>query len=389
MDIKKLLSGIAVVIDDKLDNEENDDLIVEIVDKIKKQDIPLYTDTKIPFDTTCDSLLQSATFVLLDWNLEGSEDTKLLGDTLQTANIEKNIKFLNKAKSHFTPVFILTNEGTDDIKHELYDYKLYDIENPRKNFIFIKEKHRIDIDNIFNPIEEWMRTNASVYTLKAWEQVFYKAKEDFFCSMYEKSPSWPGVFWSCYEKDGVEPSSLIANLINNNVLAHMNTDIFEESVLNEEQDEKDNKDIKSVLEGSIFIPKEKLSKDEIRAGDIFIEDDKYLINIRADCDCIPRKKQKIDEVYLLCIYGKCVNPKECYSDQYGNFEELDSNSIVFGIDEKTIKFRFKELIKKEFKELKDKRIGRLTHPYITRIQQRFASYLQRQGLPRIPKEAID
>ena len=34
------------------------------------------------------------------------------------------------------------------------------------------------------------------------------------------------------------------------------------------------------------------------------------------------------------------------------------------------------------------RIGRLLPPYITKIQQRFALYLHRQGLPRIPKEAI-
>ena len=67
----------------------------------------------------------------------------------------------------------------------------------------------------------------------------------------------------------------------------------------------------------------------------------------------------------------------------------DSNAIVFCIDDqKTIDFRFKNLELKEFSELKDNRIGRLLPPYITLIQQRYALYLQRQGLPRIPEEAV-
>ena len=42
----------------------------------------------------------------------------------------------------------------------------------------------------------------------------------------------------------------------------------------------------------------------------------------------------------------------------------------------------------QWNNIKDNRIGRLLPPYITRVQQKYAHYLQRQGLPRIPKQAI-
>ncbi len=389
MDIKELLSGIAVVIDDALKKEKdegNGDRIFDIIDKIKEQDIPLYMESEIPSDKTCDSLLRSASFVLLDWKL-----WEAVGDTLEKKKIEENIEFLDRAKRHFTPVFILTNENIDDIEQHLDCCKFYDKKDSRKNFIFIEDKHRMNIDNVFNPIKEWMSTNASVYTLKAWEQAFYKAKEDFFCSMYEKSPSWPIVFWSSYKEDGVEPSSLIANLINNNVLARMNNSIFKESVLNREQGETDREqnnidpqDVKSVLAGSIFIPEENLSKDEIRAGDIFKKKrNKYLINIRADCDCIPRDETSLDDIALLCIEGSSVNPKKVYD------LERVWQSIVFGIDKKTVQFDFRKFISIKYGNVCCKRVGRLNHPYITRVQQRFAFYLQRQGLPRIPEEVIN
>jgi len=68
---------------------------------------------------------------------------------------------------------------------------------------------------------------------------------------------------------------------------------------------------------------------------------------------------------------------------------MDNQSIVFNIiDGKTYNFKFKDLTINKWSAIKDKRVGRLLPPYITRIQQRYALYLQRQGLPRTPKQAI-
>ena len=73
----------------------------------------------------------------------------------------------------------------------------------------------------------------------------------------------------------------------------------------------------------------------------------------------------------------------------GLVREREDQVAVFGMyEEKTIVFSMKKLEKMKWSELKDCRIGRLLPPYLTRLQQRYASYLQRPGLSRIPKEAI-
>jgi len=80
--------------------------------------------------------------------------------------------------------------------------------------------------------------------------------------------------------------------------------------------------------------------------------------------------------------------KEIYNNKYGEFNEQHNQAIVLSIQGKTYDFRFKDLELIKWDDLKDKRIGRLLPPYITRIQQRYALYLQRQGLPRTPELAI-
>ena len=391
MDIKDLMSGIAVVIDDaeKDGSADKKDKIFELVKRIENEwKIPFYKTHEIPSDEIVNNLLQSASFILLDWKLWPSG-----AKNLERNGIASNINFLKQAKDYFVPVFIFTNESKDDITDEISE--LYDKDNPERNFIFIKNKTEL-ASGISDPIRDWLQGNASVYTLKTWEQTFYKAKRNLFGSMYEKSPDWPRVFWSSYKDDGADPSFSMVGLINSNLFARMETDIFEEEVLGAgpNKTKTDSKDLKSVLEGASFIPHGKLPRGDIKSGDIFKENsDSYLINIRADCDCIPRKGQSKDNIELYCIEGKRIEKKELkklYKDQLGNFDERVWQAIVFTVHGgETVIFDLKKLVPKKFSEVENKRVGRLIHPYITRIQQRYSAYLQRQGLPRIPREAIE
>ena len=73
----------------------------------------------------------------------------------------------------------------------------------------------------------------------------------------------------------------------------------------------------------------------------------------------------------------------------GHFSERIWETVAFSVHEgRSVRFDFRKLSMNEFSCLKGKRTGRLLHPYLTRIQQRFGLYLQRQGLPRIPDEAV-
>lgn len=390
MDIKNLMSGIAVVIDDEFqgDDKKNTDRIFQIVEEIEREwKIPFYRTQEIPSDNVSSNLLQSASFILLDWKLWPSGTGEL-----EKELIDKNVEFLEKAKEYFVPVFIFTNENYSDVIDNLPE-SLYNQNKPENNFIFIKGKTEVTKDNIFNSIEDWVRINASVYTLKTWEQEFYKSKKKLFGSMYAKSSDWPKVFWRSYEEDGVNPSLSITNLINDNLSGRFKMDIFERQILASNSFDVSGEEIKSLIQEASFIVKDNLADDDIRSGDLFkMPQGKYLINIRPDCDCVPRgADEKVEDIELYCIKGKSMSKKEV-SKAYeeGHFNEKVWESILFSPYEgKTIRFNFNKFEKKKFSKIKGNRIGRLIHPYITKIQQRYAFYLQRQGLPRIPEKAID
>ena len=50
----------------------------------------------------------------------------------------------------------------------------------------------------------------------------------------------------------------------------------------------------------------------------------------------------------------------------------------------SVKFKDMKIMKVKNIEKDARRVGRLLPPFLTRVQQRYAAYLQRPGLPRIP-----
>ena len=395
MELKSLMSGIAVVIDDKIENaatdEDNEggtgDLIVKIVGRVEQEwNLPFCKAKEMPPEETWPNLLQAASFILLDWKL-----WPIGAPELERAGIEKNIQFIEKAKDYLVPVFIFTNEESEDVKDKLPE-DIYREEAQEKNFVFIQRKADLlsndgSLDS--STIENWLKKNASVYALKAWEQAFYAAKKELFSSMYKKNSDWPKVFWKAYEEDSVDPSLSLTHLINDNLRGRMRANAFEEGILDSAHEEIPRGDLQALIGEASFqdIP----SENEIRCGDLFQPSEgKFLLNLRPDCDCIPRGGQDIDRVQLYCVEGKEMTDEEL-GEQYQNgyFEEKVWEIVVFAVYKgKSVRFSFKKLRIKRFSELKNARLGRLLHPFLTRIQQRFGLYLQRQALPRIPEAAV-
>lgn len=395
MNIEDLLAGIAVVIDDKIephsagqDDGGNEDLIVEIVRRIEEEwHLPFYRTVEMPPEETWPKLLQAASFVLLDWRLWPHGASQL-----EKAGIEKNIRFLQRAKECFVPVLIFTNEAPEDVEDKLPE-EVYRKERPEENFVFIRQKVDLFANGPldFSAIENWVQQNASVYTLKTWEQAFFAAKAELFSAMYSRSPDWPRVFWKAYKDDGVDPSSSLTHLVNDCLRGRMRTNLFEEDVLSASSTAAGGEDLRALIGETSFRPAKSLPEDEIGCGDVFrLPKKKFLLNIRPDCDCVPRNGEEADEMELYCIEGEKMSDNKVREEyKGGHFEERVWESVAFSIYEgKSVRFSFRELRVKKFSELKDKRVGRLLHPYLTRIQQRYALYLQRQGLPRIPREAI-
>jgi hypothetical protein len=102
-------------------------------------------------------------------------------------------------------------------------------------------------------------------------------------------------------------------------------------------------------------------------------------------------------VKLYCLSGKVVDESKINSNQndqifFQNGELLEKNNncyVAFIDDGKIIEFKLREIKIETWSKLKAQRIGRLLPPYITKLQQKHSFYLQRQGLPAIPEEAIN
>ena len=399
MDTKDLMAGIALVIDDALhegetgpvrDGVTGGDLIRQIVEWFEREwQLPFVKSSSLPDAPQWKNLLRAASFVLLDWRLwpRGAEE-------LERRTIEEIIRFLLAAKENLVPVFIFTNEDPEDVKANLPP-NLYADPTVGKSFVFVGRKDELWSDESVDVgiLDAWIHTNASVYALKTWEQVFGSAKGELFRAMCARSMDWPRVFWKTYVTDGAEPSASLTNLINDSLRGRMQADAFEEEHLGGEFEDVSGDDLRSLIAETSFRLAEFLPSDEIRCGDLYKgSQGKYWLNMRPDCDCIPRDEGDSDDVEVYCVQGKKVGPsnlKKRYQKKTGHFKERVFESVAFAIvDGRSVVFNFRKLRVMKFSEVREERIGRLLHPYLTRVQQRYALYVQRQALPRVPDTAV-
>ncbi|MDR1717659.1 MAG: hypothetical protein LBS20_17635 [Prevotella sp.] len=394
--VLNLFKGVGVIVDDDLrirpgrvDQTNKKHFIWKIEKSFKSKNIPLLLYSELPDDQQIQNFC-SISFLLLDWDLIGLED----GTGLPDAAIKDNIEFIKQFnKVCFAPVFIFSNEDTDYIKSELINAGLYD--NSKSNHIFVESKSNLKQSRtLFNKIKKWIEKTPSLYVLKEWEQSLFQAKHDLFWDFYITNPMWANILKQTFQSDGVDENHELGALLYKNLIARTTPVTFNEAVLKPTRHKATKEDLRKVLECERYLKNDKIP-DIPAIGDIFKENSSYYINIRPDCDIV----RKGDNVKLYCLKGSVIkeqhiNAKKKSSKiifEKGTFIEKAYNTYVSFVDDgKIIEFKFNDnnLIQEEWKNLKDKRIGRLLPPYITRLQQKYAFYLQRQGLPAIPYKAI-
>jgi len=392
------------VIDDKIG--EQGDLINNLIDQIEAMNIPCVKYRQLP-ELSAIEHFRNISFLLLDWRLLQSEelsDTVLEGvmlpPTISSNIINANINFIKEiVRNCFIPIFIFSNEEKSAIINVLTENELYD--ETRPNIILIHNKNELKRKNkLVSAITNWIKNNPPIYVLTEWENENNRAKHQLFTDFYKMSPSWPKVFWDNFEKDGSDPSIEFGNLISRNIHTRMSPILFDRKTIRRNSKSVKNKEIRNIMKGEMFIKKDNLSDNFISTGDIFEEEyvesgqtrKKYYLNIRPQCDLM--RGSSSDNIELYCLRGRyldenTLNKKNGIRIIEGQFVEKINHAIVpYITDEKIIEFLFKDLKIYKWSELKKKRIGRLLPPYITRIQQRYSLYLQREGLSRIPKEAL-
>jgi hypothetical protein len=381
-----LFKGVGIIIDDSFNPQNYEtnksDIIRRIKSSFRKRNIPLLTYWELPNKEVCH--FHSISFILLDWDLHG------LGSDLPQSLIDDNIEFIKQINDTcFAPIFIFSNENKQDIECKLEEADLYD--KLKSNHIFVESKSLLKKPkDLFEKIEEWLKQTPSVYVLKEWNLSLQQAKNSLFWDFYNINPDWSKILYETINKDSGDFSYEMNEILFENLKTRTIPNISDADILSStnNQSQISSDEIKKVLEGQRF---RKHNEDMIFTGDIFHKDNKYYINVRPQCDCIPRKKgQTVNDLSIYLIEATTLKHLEKhYDNNYGLFIDKDSQFTIFPINNgNALRFEFKLFTTEKFQEWKQYRIGTLLPPFITRLVQKFVSYMQRQGLPRIPEEAI-
>ena len=391
--------GIALIIDDKAmpKPDEDKDLIVKIIQKIKNEDIPLCVYTNLAGAQKAIHNFINVSFLILDWDMQGKLNIDIADSIIKPSQAIKVIKFITEFKKIcFCPIFIFSNTGIKDIQDKLKEHGLF-FEDDNKNFIHVQaKKDLINGRKLFTVINKWINENPTNYTLKNWENSFSQAKTDTFWHLFSKSPVWPKVMWESFTEDSVDPHSNLNNVIYRLIKSRTSLTKLDSKKINRRKYQINHKEIKDVIQGMMFLEKKNIPENEIRPGDIFSRGSgKYYLNIRPECDTIyyrvDRTGKKLYDGKVYLIKGERISSKEFkkYYDSKVGLKMRHDQILLYGIDGKDfVKFNFKEIEVLEYAAVKTKILCRLISPYINSVQQQFSSYIGRFGLPRIPNRVL-
>ena len=389
-----LLKGIAVVIDDEVNNASSD--IRGIIRKIKERGIPVVAYDSLDAAEKCVDNFSFISFVILDWKMiapietESNEIVRAGSVVSGDENQRRVIGFINKIKQVcFTPIFIFTNKPNEEISNEILpalkqEGLFYD--ETKRNFIFVENKsYMLKYNRLFNNVEKWVANTPAIYVLKVWEEELLKNKNKVFWELYNVSKGvWPKILWEHFEKEKENPNIGLNETIANLVMSSMTLDKLEKGKIAKRIAVNDIQETKGIYRRIMF---DDNNLHGIRPGDIYKENSHYYLNIRPECDTI-QGRPGCDSIYLL--KGKKLKDKELKDikkqhSKSGITQKINEALICLLENDGIVKFDFRELeIKKSTPPFQNKRVCRLMPPFITNIQQRFTAFLGRFGVPRLP-----
>lgn len=380
----ELFSGVGVIIDEAINIvEQTPNGIQKIAQSIESKHIPILKYNELP-DNNVISKLHSSSFVILDWNLSGMHP-------IPEATIKDNIEFIKKLfEICFVPLFVFSDEDSHTIEVALEEQGITSHNSP----IFIKKKEDLDtVEKLFDEIERWIKNTPSVYVLKEWDKATREAKTKMLWTLSTAHRAWPKILMNTTKKDGGDQEMEIIEILQENLNYRLVYPSLDITLIKQQNTEGITKEeIRRILECERFIPALSLPKHPF-VGDVYYIDDVYYINIRPDCDIIRDAEKHNKDMYLLrgeILDETKINTEDTESITFDSGEFIEKNNCCFiaFIKGNILKLSLKELKILPWNTIKDKRIGRLLPPFITRVQQKYTYYLQRQGLPSIPKEAI-
>jgi len=389
---EELNKGIAIIIDEQIDDVQSGDLIIKIAAKVKEQGIPFCSFTTLKDARACLKNFLQVNFLILDWQLIVSNGAP---EQIKDANAKENIKFIEEFRQvSSAPIFIFSSLAEVDIKDYFVRFgKGILKDNTKKDFILIKTKSSVSENNdLFSSVEIWLKSNPAIYTLKKWENAFLEAKNKAFSHLFTISPIWSKILWDTATVDQIDESTNLNDIIYKSIKSRTSVIDFDKDIIDSIPDaEIDADEIKSVIIAANYLSNENISINDVQPGDIFKVEKKYYINFRPVCDTVI-SRPACDKL-LYCLKGDILSAgqvKDRYNEKYKMLIDKNNEIILYGIDgKKFVNFPLNSFEVFEYDKIKDKRIQRLLPPYSNYLQQSVSSYLQRVGLPRTPHVIIE
>ena len=284
MNIEKLFSGIAVIIDNEINDRSSS--IYRIKELIEKKSIPVLTFPEIPSQEVIPAL-SGAAFVILDWDYTDGKipieegERILIPGALVEAEESRLISFITQLlKKLFVPVFVFTAKSKEMVIDRLKDANLW--KDDRPNRVFVKQKDEVGTDSeLFSAIAEWTKEMPSVYVLKKWALTIQKAQNDMFNEFYSYSPNWANIIWDMLKDDSIDNQHEFGSFVTRSLLNRIEGYSFEEAAIQSEAT-GNTSELRKVVESERFLQYH-TQPDQAYTGDLFKDGSDYYLNIRAQC----------------------------------------------------------------------------------------------------------
>ena len=357
--VREYFCGIAVIIDDKVNNEQDPDYCSNKIFKaLQDANMPVVSYEKLPEEEAYPSIAK-ASMIILDWQLSDiPNEISSLGaggfEDLQKSSEDNKLKFLEKIiKRSTVPVFIISAnipkarrdiEGRPCLKREI------------ENRIFLTNKTDLSkepkdlFNQFFTFLSEWLEEKHALYALKEWELVADKARSDMYHDFSQSS--WADIMWNRIKQDvnagkdespeqnkqqdvnagkdespeqnkqqdvnggkdeSPEQNKLLSvreefgEFITRNIINRFGEFKFEDSRFT--QGAESDKELYKVLAAEQFISTKSHndgSGQSLRTGNLYIgSTGEYFLIITADCDLARAN----EEQYIFCLRGEGFKKK--------------------------------------------------------------------------------
>ena len=268
-EILELFKGIAVIIDDKINDTSSK--IFEIKQEIEKKNISVVCYDSIPAIEKISSF-SNASFIILDWSfsdLDGNGDLDeriSMGATNKKEEEERIIKLIKGINNDFfIPLFIFSDETEENIKEKISEREVLER-------IFVRQKSSFSKENLFKEIEKWVMENPSVYVLKKVENNLFETKHKMFIEMNKNSSEWVKIVWDLLKEDSSNNfNQEFGNFLTRSIFNRVKNYEFNEDYMNTlgKEEEKKKEELIKIIQSERFITNNKNDYKQAYTGDLY------------------------------------------------------------------------------------------------------------------------